>query len=62
MDTSALPAAGVWVLTIPELPVQLSVATNWGSRSGTVSVQDTVMLAGQVVMVGAVASCMMTVE
>lgn len=59
--TSVLPAAGLWVFTMEEL-VQLSVAVNCPSILGIVVViQFTVVLGGQVVIVGTVASRIITV-
>ena len=60
---SVLPAVGLWVFTILEELVQLSVAVNCPNILGIVGVvQSTVVLGGQVVIVGGVASSMVTVK
>ena len=59
--TSVLPAAGLWVFTMLEELVQLSVAVNCGIILGMVAVQFTIVLGGQAVIVGAMASRIITV-
>ncbi|MBA7548697.1 hypothetical protein ES705_41163 [subsurface metagenome] len=54
------PASGSWVIVSAPAPVQLSVATTSGVRSGTISSQlassDTLLSGGQVVITGSVSS------